>query len=43
MGAMRLLGPDAVPAEGWITELVGTLGLKMAMKKAALDPTRARA
>jgi AcrR family transcriptional regulator len=43
MGAMQLLGPDAVPAEGWMTELVGTLDLKMAMKKAALDPTRARA
>jgi AcrR family transcriptional regulator len=38
MGAMRLLGPDAVPAEGWMTELVGTLDLKMAMKKAVLGP-----
>lgn len=39
MGAMQLLGPDAVPAQGWMTELVGTLDLKMAMKKAALEST----
>jgi len=37
LGAMQLLGPDAVPAEGWMTELVEPLDLKMAMRKAAPD------
>jgi AcrR family transcriptional regulator len=37
LGAMQLLGPDAVPAEGWLTELVGNLGLTMSLKRAALD------
>jgi AcrR family transcriptional regulator len=37
LGAMQLLGPDAVPPEGWMTELVGSLGLKMALKRGALD------
>ena len=37
LGAMQLLGPDAVPAQGWMIELVGTLDLKKAMKTAALD------
>jgi AcrR family transcriptional regulator len=38
LGAMQLLGPEAVPAQGWMIELVGTLDLKMAMKEAALEP-----
>jgi AcrR family transcriptional regulator len=38
LGAMQLLGPDAVPAEGWMTELVDPLDLKMAMRKAAPEP-----
>jgi AcrR family transcriptional regulator len=37
LGAMQLLGPDAVPPEGWMTELVGSLGLKMALKRDAFD------
>jgi hypothetical protein len=32
---MQLLGPDAVPPEGWMTELVGGLGLDMALKRDA--------
>ena len=34
LGAMRVLGPGAVPAEGWMTELLGSLNLS----KAGLGP-----
>jgi len=28
LGAMRIIGPDAVPHEPWMTELIGGVGLK---------------
>jgi AcrR family transcriptional regulator len=34
LGAMRVLGPDAVPPDQWMSEVVGSLGLK----KAGLGP-----
>ena len=34
LGAMQVLGPDAVPAEGWMSEMIGSL----ALKKAGLGP-----
>jgi AcrR family transcriptional regulator len=35
LGAMRVIGPDAVPPEPWMTDLIGDMGLKKALTGSA--------